>query len=68
MASPQLLQWCQEGKVSWHGVEAGFVAEGWRGVLATQDIPPGKQASIPCACLLNRGRQAAIQRLTRLHV
>lgn len=41
MASPELLEWCRRGGVQWAGIEAGFVAEGWRGVLATEDIPAG---------------------------
>ncbi len=36
-----LLEWCRQGGVRWHGIQAGFVAEGWRGVLATQELPPG---------------------------
>jgi hypothetical protein len=52
MAAPELLQWCLAGGVSWNGVEAGYVAEGWRGVLATQDIPPGERpACRRCRCV-----------------
>ncbi|KAL4458878.1 hypothetical protein ABPG75_013743 [Micractinium tetrahymenae] len=39
--SAELLEWCRNGGVRWHGIEAGFVVEGWRGVLATQALPPG---------------------------
>jgi hypothetical protein len=52
MAAPELLEWCLAGGVSRHGLEAGYVAEGWRGVLATQDIPPGERpACRRCRCV-----------------
>lgn len=39
--SPELLEWCRNGGVRFFGIEAGLVAEGWRGVLATQELTPG---------------------------
>ncbi|KAL4859129.1 Protein SET DOMAIN GROUP 40 [Chlorella vulgaris] len=40
-ASPELLAWCSAGGLRCHGVKAAFVAEGWRGVVAVQDIAAG---------------------------
>lgn len=45
--SAELLEWCRNGGVKWHGIKAGFVSEGWRGVLATQELPPGWAAPPP---------------------
>lgn len=41
MASPELLDWCRRGGVQWDGIEAGYVGEGWRGVVATRDLAAG---------------------------
>lgn len=46
MASEELLEWCSRHGVVWHGIQSGFVAEGWRGVLATQDLAAGGEP--PC--------------------
>ncbi|GAB4821693.1 hypothetical protein N2152v2_008739 [Parachlorella kessleri] len=40
MAGEELVQWCLASGVSFHGIESGFVAEGWRGVLAAQHLEP----------------------------
>lgn len=41
MAEPAFLAWCREQGISLHGVAPGFVAQGWRGVVATQHVPAG---------------------------
>jgi hypothetical protein len=41
MANTEYIKWLQENHVRFNGIEAGFVSEGWRGVLATKDIQPG---------------------------
>lgn len=41
MADPSYLAWCREHQVHMHGVKPAYVAEGWRGVVATQELAPG---------------------------
>lgn len=41
MADPSYLAWCREHQVHMHGVQPAYVAEGWRGVVATQELAPG---------------------------
>ena len=40
MCSLEFLDWCLSDDVVVDGVRPGFVAKGWRGVLAEQDLPP----------------------------
>ena len=39
-ASAELLAWCSAGGIQINGIEAALVAEGYRGVVATADLPP----------------------------
>lgn len=44
--SPEILTaefqaWLSDGGVRVTGVRAAFVAEGWRGIVATENIEPG---------------------------
>ena len=41
MASLEFMIWCERSGVRFHGIDAAFVAEGWRGVVATRDIQDG---------------------------
>lgn len=34
--------WLQKAGVVKHGIEGAFVSQGWRGVVANREIPPGK--------------------------
>jgi hypothetical protein len=43
MADPAFLAWCQQHGITTYGVQPGYVAEGWRGVIATQHIQPGTE-------------------------
>lgn len=41
MAEDSYLEWCKQHGISMHGVQPAYVAEGWRGVVATEDLSPG---------------------------
>lgn len=41
MASAELLDWCRHGGVQAEGIEASYVEEGGRGLVAVVDLPPG---------------------------
>lgn len=41
MADPSFLDWCQKHGIETHGVQPGYVAEGWRGVIAIKVLCPG---------------------------
>nr|ADX78230.1 CIA6 [Chlamydomonas reinhardtii] len=41
MADPELLAWCRKHGVEFGGIQAAYVDEGWRGVVATRDLAPG---------------------------
>lgn len=43
MADAAFLAWCKQHGITSHGVQPGFVAAGWRGVIATQHIEPGTE-------------------------
>ena len=38
----EFSRWLSTHGVVAHGIQAAFVEEGWRGVVATEDIPAGK--------------------------
>lgn len=42
--SSVFLAWLQEHGVIAHGIDAGFVDVGWRGVAATRELPAGTSA------------------------
>lgn len=46
MADPELLAWCRKHGVEFGGIEAAYVDEGWRGVVATRDLAPGDSARL----------------------
>lgn len=41
MLERAFFEWLREGGAQLHGIEAAYVEEGWRGVVATTDIDPG---------------------------
>lgn len=59
-ALPKLLDFCRQGGVQWHGIEAGFVAEGWRGVLATQELLSGELVAAAQLATTHRHCAAAL--------
>ncbi|KAG2448798.1 hypothetical protein HYH02_006149 [Chlamydomonas schloesseri] len=42
MAEPELLAWCAKHGVEFGGIEAAYVSEGWRGIVATRALTPGE--------------------------
>ncbi|KXZ46488.1 hypothetical protein GPECTOR_43g924 [Gonium pectorale] len=42
MADPQLTAWCERHGIVLNGIAAGFVEEGWRGIVATRDLQAGE--------------------------
>lgn len=40
MADPALLDWCKQHRIQTSKVVPGYVAEGWRGIVATDTIEP----------------------------
>ncbi|PNH05183.1 Protein SET DOMAIN GROUP 40 [Tetrabaena socialis] len=40
MPHEELAGWCEQHGVVLNGIAAGFVEEGWRGVIATKDLAP----------------------------
>lgn len=55
---PGFLEWCRAGGVRVDGVAPAFVADGWRGVVATRAIGPGDVLVATPAPLLLTGRSA----------
>lgn len=41
MTSPDFEHWCQQHGIRHESIQAGWVADGWRGVIATRTIAPG---------------------------
>ena len=41
MASPEFTAWCERQGIRLNGIQAAYVAEGWRGVVATAPIEDG---------------------------
>ncbi len=41
VVAPEFQEWCERHGVVWNGIKAAFVAEGWRGIVATRDLQPG---------------------------
>lgn len=51
---PALLEWCESHGMSFGPIAAGFVPNGWRGVIATADIEPDSCIlRVPRALLLS---------------
>ncbi len=44
--TPEFDAWLSDGGVRLTGVKASFVAEGWRGIVAAENIEPGKDTLI----------------------
>ncbi|EFJ52354.1 hypothetical protein VOLCADRAFT_86703 [Volvox carteri f. nagariensis] len=42
MADQELTSWCMLNGVTFNGIVAAFVSEGWRGIVATRDLQPGE--------------------------
>lgn len=54
MADAAFLEWCQQHGVTTHSVQPGFVAEGWRGILAAHHIQAGAEVmSVPQQLLMS---------------
>ena len=50
--SPAFAEWLREAGVVTHAIEAAFVSEGWRGIVANEEVPAGKQAVVCYAACL----------------
>jgi len=55
---PAFLDWCRAHGLRTHGVAPAFVADGWRGVVATAALLPGDVLVAAPAALLMSGRSA----------
>jgi hypothetical protein len=54
MCEPAYLHWCQQQGVVLRGVAPAFVAQGWRGIVATRRLAPGDTvARVPQALLMS---------------
>lgn len=54
MCDPGYLSWCQQHHISMVGVQPGYVAEGWRGVVATEELDTGHVVmSVPQEILMS---------------
>lgn len=53
MASPELLEWCETGRVHVQGIAASTVDEGGRGLVAVEDLPPGAPLPPPPEVLVH---------------
>ena len=59
MASSEYLEWCRQVGIRAHGIEAAYVAHGWRGVVATQaGVEPGQTILEVPEDVLMSGRSA----------
>ena len=59
MASSEYLEWCHQVGIRPHGIEAAYVAHGWRGVVATQEgAEPGQTILEVPEDVLMSGRSA----------
>eukprot|EP00798_Chlamydomonas_sp_ICE-L_P000004 gene4-12810_t len=55
VASPGFTQWCADEGVCFHNITCGYVAEGWRGIVATAPIESGSVLlEVPQKLLLGR--------------
>lgn len=55
MTSPEFQDWCIRQGIQLNGIKAGFVADGWRGVIATQNLEPDTVVlEVPEPLLLSR--------------
>ena len=41
LLSTEYVTWLRQNGVKWHNLEAAYVDEGWRGIVAIDDIHPG---------------------------
>lgn len=71
MAEGSYLAWCRQHEISMLGVEPAYVAEGWRGVVATQELAPGHVVmKVPQQMLmsvLTANQDAALSTLLQQH-
>jgi hypothetical protein len=54
MCDPGYLSWCQQHHIDMDGVQPAYVAEGWRGVVATNELNAGHVVmSVPQEVLMS---------------
>lgn len=65
--SSDFAAWLRIHRVAAHGIQAAFVAEGWRGIAATEDISAGAsstEAQSPISC--GNGRACRVRACSKL--
>lgn len=54
MSDPAYRAWCEQHGIAVHGVDPAYVAQGWRGVVATQQLSAGNVImSVPQQLLMS---------------